>query len=259
MAGREPPQIAGKMISDPRCTPADIEAVIDLAVQKDPTLSDKHIAALRKLFDGPRHPRTHERIFNGIPLGCSIDKARGNLYTLRWVFGPNKDFMDIDFNKDIDTYTSALGSYLNAEDPDLSAFKKRGGKLIMYSGSADSRVPCHATLDYYDRVIEHLASYEKVREFFNYYIIPGMSHGASPGINNLPDFLDMIVAWRENGIAPDAIMGRRIVDGEVKTEIPIYPYPMKTTWNRDSGFKAMEGAFGGVERIASRFSPAPAP
>ncbi|MFZ4776107.1 MAG: tannase/feruloyl esterase family alpha/beta hydrolase [Terrimicrobiaceae bacterium] len=80
MAARETPATAGKFVSDPRCDSKDIEAVIGLAMQKDPTLTKDQAGALRKLFEGPRHARTGERIFCGIPFGSSFDIAHGHLY-----------------------------------------------------------------------------------------------------------------------------------------------------------------------------------
>ena len=92
-------------------------------MQKDPTLTPAHADALRKLYDGPRRAGTGERIFNGIPFGASIAEAHGHLYLFKWVFGAQKKLSDIDFGADIDAYTAALGPYLNAHNPDLSAFE----------------------------------------------------------------------------------------------------------------------------------------
>ena len=243
MAPRELPQTAGKMVSDPRCTTQDIEAVITLARAKDATLTDKHADAMRKLFGGPKHAVTGERIFCGIPFGSSFKAAHGHLYLFNWVFGAQKDLMTIDFGKDIDTYFAALAPYLNAENADLSAFEKRGGKLIMITGSADSVVPYHATLDYYE-------------SFARLYFVPGMSHGPGPGINKLPNMLKAVIAWREKQVAPDAIQGQRIVNGKTAIEIPLYPYPAKAQWEAGTKeFKRVEGPRGGVERVAERFRP----
>ncbi|MDD5348835.1 MAG: tannase/feruloyl esterase family alpha/beta hydrolase, partial [Chthoniobacteraceae bacterium] len=259
MASRETPATAGKIVSDPRCNSKDIEAVVGLAMQKDPTLTKEHAEALRKLFDGPRHAITGERIFCGIPFGSSFNIAHGNLYLFKWVFGANKNLMEIDFGKDIDTYTAALGPYLNAENPDLSPFEKRGGKIIMAAGSADSCVPYHASLDYYERVAERFGSIEKVQSFLRFYIIPGMSHGPGPGINKLPNMLDLVINWREKGIAPDKIQGERIVEGKTELDMPLYPYPAKTAWDAGTAaFKSVAGPRGGVDRVADRFRPAAA-
>lgn len=255
MAPREIPQTAGKMVSDPRCSREDIEAVIALARQKDSTLTDAHAEALRNLFDGPKHALTGKRIFCGLPLGSSFNIAHGHLYLFRWVFGAERDLMTIDFGKDIDTYFAALGPYLNAENPDMSRFKERGGKLIMYSGSADSCVPYHATLDYYERVVEHFGSLEAVNAFLKFYIIPGMSHGPGPGINSISSLGAGVIDWCEKGIEPGMITGKRVVEGKVEIEMPLYPYPAKTAWDPETGFKPVDGSRGGVERIDESFRP----
>lgn len=256
MAIHEAPVSAGKMVSDPRCDSKDIEAVIALAMQKDPTLTAVHAEALRKLFDGPRHSITGERIFCGIPFGSSFKIARGHFYLFKWVFGADKNPDEVNFGKDFDTYTAALGPYLNAENADLSAFEKRGGKLLMMSGSADSCVPYTATLDYYERVAEHFGSIEKVQSFFKFYIIPGMSHGPGPGINTLPGALGLVVDWREKGAAPGVMLGKRVVAGKTEMEMPIYPYPVKAVWDAETAsFKPVDGPRGGVDRIAERFRP----
>lgn len=259
MAPREAPAVAGKFISDPRSDAKDIEAVIALALKKDPTLTPAHADALRKLFDGPRHSVTGERIFNGIPFGSSLSSAHGHLYLFKWVFGADKKLDEINFAADIDTYTAALGQYLNAENPDLSAFEKRGGKLLMTSGSADSIVPYHATLDYYERVAGHFGSLEKVRSFFRYYIIPGMGHSGGPGIQNTPGMVEIVRNWREKNIVPEMIPGKRVVNGKTELEMPLYPYPTKTSWDAaTSSFKPVDGPRGGIERVAASFRPAAA-
>ncbi len=256
MASREVPVAAGKFVSDPRCTAQDIEAVITLARKKDATLTDEHAAALRKLFDGPRHAVTGERIFNGIPLGSSIESAHGHLYLFKWVFGAEKNLDDINFGTDIDTYTAALAPYLNAENPDLSAFEKRGGKLIMTLGTADSVVPYHASLDYYERVIERLGGLEKVQSFFRFYLVPGLAHGGGPGINQPPNLLETVRAWRENGTTPFALPGRHVEKDHAPWEMPLYPYPTRTGWDAaTSTFQPVDGPRRGVERVAERFRP----
>ncbi len=257
MASREIPAAAGKFVSDPRCTAQDIEAVITRVRQKDTTLTDEHAAALRKLFDGPRHAVTGERIFNGIPLGSSIEASHGHLYLFNWVFGKDKKPEDINFGADIDTYTAKLAPYLNAENPDLSAFEKRGGKLVMTLGTADSVVPYHASIDYYEHVIERLGGLDKVLSFFRFYVVPGLAHGGGPGINQAPNLLDAVRAWREKGTAPFALQGRHTENGKPAWEMTIYPYPTQIGWDAATQtFKPVEGKRSGVDRIAERFLPA---
>lgn len=256
MAAREIPAAAGKFVSDPRCTKEDIDAVIALARKKDKTILDHHAEALRKLFDGPRHAVTGERIFNGVPLGSSIAASHGHLYLFQWVFGKNKNLQEINWSTDIDTYTAKLAPYLNAENPDLSAFYKRGGKLVMTLGTADSVVPYHASIGYYERVIEQLGGLDKVQSFFRFYVVPGLAHGGGPGVNQGLNLMEAVQTWREKGTAPVALQGRHVENGKVAWEMPVYPYPSQTGWNAaNSTFEPAKGKRGGVDKIAERFLP----
>ncbi len=255
-AAKEIPAAAGKFVSDPRCTAQDIDAVVALALKKDASLTKDHAEALRKLFDGP-HAATGERVFNGIPFGSSLAAAHGHLYLFNWVFGAQKKLDEINWGADIDTYTAALAPWLNAENPDLSAFAKRGGKIIISTGTADSIVPWHATVDYYERVIEKAGGVEKAQAFARLYVIPGMAHGGGgPGINQSPNIFDAVKNWRETGTAPNALPGKRVANGKVEIEMPIYPYPAKTGWDAaTSSYKPVDGPRGGIERVASKFLP----
>ena len=104
----------------------------------------------------------------------------------------------------------------------------------MVSGTADSIVPFHATLDYYERCAKRVGSMEQLQEFFRYYLFPGGPHSIG-----LPGTLEKLIAWREKGIAPEGI-DIKLKDG---TRVTIYPYP--------TGVKR-----GGVEPVNPRFSPA---
>ena len=71
--------------------------------------------------------------------------------------------------------------------------------------------------------------------------------------------LEAVTKWREKGIAPDKLMGRRTVDGKVVLEMQLPPYPAKSLWDANtSNFKPVDGPRAGVERIAASFRPAAA-
>ncbi len=256
MGSRQVPALAGKCAADPRCNDKDIEAVVSLARKKDPSLTNAQADAVYKLLDGPRHAVTGERIFNGIPFGSSIDQAHGHLYLFAWAFGGKKASDEVNFGEDIDTYTRVLGPYLNAENPDLGAFAKRGGKLVAVSGTADSIVPYHATLGYYERVVERFGDLEGVRGFFRYYIVPGMGHGGqATGLGGF-DTLQMVMDWREKGTVPGAVNCRRVANGKTEVSMPVYPYPQQTIWNaKTRQYEPVDGPRGEVEQVAGRFRP----
>ena len=64
--------------------------------------------------------------------------------------GPEYDF---NFDRDPQRMGKAA-EYFNADNPDLKAFRERGGKLLMWHGWADPIVPPLGSIDYYENVEE---------------------------------------------------------------------------------------------------------
>ena len=78
-----------------------------------------------------------------------------------------------------------------------------------------------------------------------------MSHGPGPGINQLPDLLNLLTRWRENAEFPGTLSGERVEEGSPHLQLPIPPYPEKN----GPALKIISGPRGGVSRIAARFLP----
>ncbi|MDF3128560.1 tannase/feruloyl esterase family alpha/beta hydrolase [Kiritimatiellaeota bacterium B1221] len=252
-ADREPfPEIM-TAVSDPRCSDEEIEAVIALAAKRDASIGLRHQEALRQLFAGPTHPETGERIFPGVPPGCRFLTAQSYQYPFQWVFGRDCDLMGLNFAEDMDTYTRALAPWLNAENPDLQAFKDRGGVLLITSGSADAIVPYPATLDYVERIMDLNVSPETFNGFCRYFLIPGKAHGADgPGLNRTEDTLPLIREWREQGTPPDSLHCFREEQGQVQYEMELTPYPnIQLTYRGET--RRVSGQRGGVPRISPRY------
>ena len=194
----------GRFASDPRWTPARLEAALRGAAQRDPSLGPGHLDALRRLVGGPRHAVTGRRIHGGIPPGGPFAPATGNLWIFDWVFGPGFDPARFDFGADFDRYAAALAPDLDAESADLDAFRARGGKLLVYSGTSDSCVPWHATADWYGRVAGRYGL-EAARGFCRYYLLPGREHMGGPGVQTIRDEFGLLSRWREKGTAPEPV------------------------------------------------------
>ena len=191
----------GRFVSDPRWTPALLDDALRRAAARDPSLSPEHIDALRRLAEGPRHAVTGRRIHGGMPPGGPFAPADGNLWYFDWVFGPDFDPLRFDFGADWDRFAAALAPDLDAESADLDAFRARGGKLFVYSGTADSCVPWHATAAWYGRVAARYGL-DATRDFCRYWLLPGREHFGGPGVQTVRDEFDLLVRWREKGIAP---------------------------------------------------------
>jgi len=134
-------------------------------------------------------------------------------------------------------------SVMDTADPDLSAFRTAGGKMLHWHGVADQLIPVNGSINYYSRVE---AMDPDVRDFYRFYSVPGVTH-CSGGPGPFPaTALDSLVDWVEKGEAPDSIEG---VVGKVKR--PICAWPLVATFkggNPDEAksFECKEdfGAFG---------------
>jgi feruloyl esterase len=116
-----------------------------------------------------------------------------------------------DFDRDMDTVNEALAEYMNANLTDLTRFFERGGRLIIFSGSADPCVPFPDAYAYYKRLLTDMT--DAAREHCRYFLADGMCHGrGGRGVDyllseNKSSLIDAIRAWREGGKAPDYLIG----------------------------------------------------
>jgi hypothetical protein len=62
------------------------------------------------------------------------------------------DYTTLNFDSDVTMVDENFSSLFNSTNPDLSAFKRHGGKLIMYHGNADPLIPPANTINYYQSV-----------------------------------------------------------------------------------------------------------
>jgi feruloyl esterase len=219
----------------------------------DTILSRQQIEVMKKIYAAPINPVTGEKIYTSFPLASENERTGLNLqqseeaqdlfYPFKWVWGADYDLLSFDFNKDMKRMDRELGPILNANNPDLNPFMKKGGKLIMYTGTYDPLVPFQDAVNYYERVIEKQGNLKKTQTFFRYFLIPGMAHcGGGPGLNDfgqgLPsdipldeerDILSALMNWVEKGKAPQKMIvtsyneGKR--DKEIRLRRSVSPYP----------------------------------
>ena len=101
------------------------------------------------------------------------------------------------YTKQIDEIVKLTAS----DNPDISAFQKRGGKLIMLHNTSDSAVSPMATMGYYDTVVATLGK-DTAQSFLRLYIVPGGAHGGDGPVPSKVDLLGMIDTWVTAGKAP---------------------------------------------------------
>ena len=197
-------------------------------VLADAGLSNQQIEALMKIYQGLTDPSTGERIYEptmmpgseacdmGLTHRCEHPGfAEGMFYIFRWVLGKDFDFTAFDFQEHGKKVHEELDSYLNATSADLSAFRARGGKLLLIHGTADPIIPYTSSIRYYEQVCKELGA---VDSFFRLFLAPGMAHTTGgPGVQDIvfglpatpkdSKHLGLLALkdWVETGIAPEAL------------------------------------------------------
>jgi feruloyl esterase len=152
-----------------------------------------------------------------------------------------------------------------ADAYDISAFKKRGGKVLMYHGLADGVVPTKSSGLYYNRTAAAMGTLAPLQDFFRLFYVPGMQHcwstpaavdapwafgGAGQATQMLlqagfgqgwsvPGFLgdaryDALVAlmnWVEKGTAVDSVVATTWkANGAVSRQRPLCPWPKRAVY-----------------------------
>src|SRR6266481_7863207 len=96
-----------------------------------------------------------------------------------------------------------------ADDPDLTRFRDRGGKVIIYHGLADQLIPAAGTIDYYKRVQQQMGGPKKAAQFARLFLAPGVDHGFRGAGPTPSGQMDAILRWVEEGQAPDKLVAER--------------------------------------------------
>jgi feruloyl esterase len=186
---------------------------------------------------------------NGWPIwitgsapGKSLQFAFSNGFFTNIVYGnPSWDYKTFNFDKDLKFVDDKEGPILNSIDPDLEAFKARGGKLIAYHGWSDAAIPPGNTINYFNSVLAAMG-FQSTNEFMRLYMVPGMQHcSGGPGPNSFGQWwpgpgdgqyniYNAMEQWVEKGVAPDRIVATKYVNDQdptqgVKMTRPLCPYP----------------------------------
>src|SRR5262245_3754961 len=236
--------VSDGVIDDPNKCAWDPKAFVGTTVG-DSKFTDEDASVVRKIWAGPNG---HEGrfIWHGLSRGANLVATAGSdgmplkakpfgiavdWYRYFLARSPGFDGTDVtaaDFEQLVDQSVELFGPAFSSIDPALSAFRDRGGKVIILHGLADQLIPHEGSIDYYERVQKQMGGVVKTAEFARLFLVPGVDHGfrgpgAAPNMNRL---LLSLVAWTEEGKAPDQLLGEaRDATGKVTRTRPIFPYP----------------------------------
>ncbi len=123
-----------------------------------------------------------------------------------------------------------VSNLVDASAVDISAFKKRGGKMLFMHGTVDSAVTPYNSIDYYDRLVKQFGQ-SSLDGFVRFYMVPGFGHGTGQFVASW-DSLGTLEAWVEKGKAPGALVVTDAKQGNNRRTRPMCVYP---AWPKYSG------------------------
>jgi feruloyl esterase len=242
--------VSDGVIDDPdKCT-WDPRAFVGAKVG-DSTFTEEDANVVRKIWAGPMG-YGGRFIWHGFSHGANLFATAGNegmplkpkpfgigqdWFRYFLAHSPGFDATEMtaaEFELLVNQSVELFGPVFNSNDPDLSAFRDHGGKLIILHGLTDQLIPHEGSVDYYKRVQKQMGGATEAAKFARLFLVPGVDHGfrgpgATPNMNRL--FLSL-ASWVEEGKAPDQLLGEaRDAAGNLLRTRPVFPYPQTARYS----------------------------
>jgi hypothetical protein len=231
------------VLEDPRRCTFDPKALVGTVPNACDAITETDASVIRKIWEGPKR-RDGSVLWYGLPRGAGFAlsatggtplTARPFGITLDWfryflTQNPQWDWSTLtwaSYEQLWDQSVEQFGPVFGTDNPNLSAFKDRGGKLLLWHGWADPLIYAEGTIDYFSRVQQAMDGPQKTSSFIRLFMAPGVGH-CSGGTGPAPrQPFDSLVAWVEQGEAPETLTAvRRDEAGKVVRSRPLCAYPL---------------------------------
>jgi len=209
-------------IADPRACKFDPGVLACKGAETDACLTPGELATVRMTHAGRTDPVTGKH-FSGLVPGAEALPGSWAWWGRATADGDTKEATSSGFawnylaylvkedpNFDVRRVTDAdiiaghkrWATTLDADNPDLSAFRDHGGKLIGFHDWNDPAIPPGLSLEYRKMAQERLGTTDA---FYRLFIVPGMLHctGGNAPVN--VDWFARIDEWVETGVAPATV------------------------------------------------------
>ncbi|MDB5429052.1 MAG: tannase/feruloyl esterase family alpha/beta hydrolase [Caulobacter sp.] len=222
------------LIENPMVCRFDPAAMLCQGKQTNQCLNANQVESLRAIYSGPGgslgdsrnwgYPPGGEEGWKEWGIGNGPRKSIQYHFALEFprylVYGdPKWELSRFDFAKDRPEIARVMGVFYTARDPDLTRFKARGGKLILYHGWSDQALVPQLTIDYFNRMTAAMGK-DQTDGFARLYMAPGVWHvigGPGPNVfGQIPGNEDprysvtaAIEQWVEKGVPPGPIIASK--------------------------------------------------
>src|SRR5215510_5829618 len=220
------------LLNDPRTCSFDVATLACKAGDADDCLTAAQIAQAKRAYSATK-TASGEVVFPGKDPGSETGwggfvgggQAPGvSVGSFQVAYGDaNWDARTFDIDRDLKVVDEKVGAPVNAINPDLKAFKARGGKLLLYHGWNDTAISAGNTINYYSSVLNKMGKGQD--DWIRLFMAPGMQHcGNGPGPNQV-QWMAALERWRESGTAPDRLDAVHVTNNRVDMTRPLCPYP----------------------------------
>ena len=229
--------VADGLVTDPQRCHFDPATLLCRGTDGDDCLTTPQLEAV-KLGYAPARRKDGELIYPGLVPGgetgwamltaANPEPGVIDVGMFRYVAheDPAWDWRTFDLDRDT-SLIDKKAAFIDAVNPDLSAFRARGGKLLIYhgwndGGSGGAISPLNS-VNYYSNVLAKMGPQQG--DWLRLFMVPGMAHcGGGTGPNQV-NWMAAMERWRESGIAPDRLIASRVSDNRVNMTRPVCPYP----------------------------------
>jgi feruloyl esterase len=225
------------LLNDPRTCKFDPSTLLCKAGESENCLTAPQLEAVKRMY-APAKTKSGEIVFPGkepgsetgwnaiaggqAPQAVSLGSFLVANESASW------DWRSFDLDRDLKVVDEKVGTIVNAVNPDLSKFKARGGKLILYHGWNDTAISPGNTINYYNSVLTRMGA--KQDNWIRLFMIPGMGHcQGGPGPNQV-NYMGALERWRESGVAPDQLEAYHVTNNRVDMARPLCPFPQVATY-----------------------------
>jgi feruloyl esterase len=159
------------------------------------------------------------------PAELFLDQFRYVVYK-----DPNWDWRSFDLERDA-AKANAVDKDVDDLKPDLAAFAKHGGKLLLYHGWADQQVAPGSSIEFYQSAASLSGDPAQASNWIRLFMAPGMGHCSGGEGPDSFDKISLIEQWVEQGKTPDRIVAAHHTAGRVDRTRPLCPYPQTAHYN----------------------------
>ncbi|GKZ38000.1 hypothetical protein AbraIFM66950_009892 [Aspergillus brasiliensis] len=243
------------------CVFDPVPVMCNATSSNDTCVTPAQLKTVNKLFN-PWYEANDTLIFPGYTLGTEVGAPSLDddfVTYIQYMLQIGYDWTWKDWNPDLVALSDEINpGNATTDDFDISPFYKKGGKLLHYHGYSDPSIATGSSVYLFNHIQEALRPQDiPIDDFYRFFLVPGMEHctgtpsdqdapyymngdsqagSLSGNVFGVPGFNDSkhdlvlaIMAWVENGTAPDYLVPTKFKNDDVADGVdkqrPICPHP----------------------------------